>query len=123
MLSAETRALLRRLREHALTLPEAWEDHPWGENVTKVRKKVFVFHGADEGDYRPNLTVKLTDSHDAALAFPEAAPTGYGLGRSGWVTLPVDAADLPPAEVLCDWIEESYRLVAPKTLAARLDAP
>ena len=30
----------------ALGLPEAWEDHPWGETVVKVAKKVFVFFGS-----------------------------------------------------------------------------
>lgn len=34
-----------RLRAYALSLPEAWLDHPWGEDVVKVGKKVFVFFG------------------------------------------------------------------------------
>ncbi len=34
-----------RLMAHGLSLPEAWEDHPWGETALKVRKKVFVFSG------------------------------------------------------------------------------
>ena len=35
------------LREFALTLPGAWDDHPWGETVIKVKKKIFVFLGED----------------------------------------------------------------------------
>ena len=35
------------LLEFALSLPEAHEDHPWGETVVKVRKKIFVFLGED----------------------------------------------------------------------------
>ena len=35
----------RTLLEYALTLPEAWEDHPWGDSVVKVRKKIFLFLG------------------------------------------------------------------------------
>ena len=31
------------LRKYALTFDGAQEAHPWGENVTKVRGKVFVF--------------------------------------------------------------------------------
>src|SRR5262245_32826553 len=106
-----------RIVAFALGLPGAFEDHPWGETVAKVgRGKVFVFFGV-EGSIR--LTIKLDESHGHALALEEAEPTGYGLGRSGWVTLPVAAA---PFEVLCDFIEESYRLVAPKGLVAELDA-
>jgi predicted DNA-binding protein (MmcQ/YjbR family) len=105
-----------RIVAFALELPGAFEDHPWGETVAKVgRGKVFVFFG-DEGSRR--LTVKLDESHGHALALEEAQPTGYGLGRSGWVTLPLAAA---PFDVLCDFVEESYRLVAPRRLVAELD--
>ena len=98
----------------ALTLPEAWEDHPWDETVVKVRTKIFVFLGAER------ITVKLEESHEHALSIDGAAPTGYGLGRAGWVTVPIgDVAE----DVLRDCVEESYRIVAPKRLLAELDAP
>jgi predicted DNA-binding protein (MmcQ/YjbR family) len=111
-----------RLRDFALSLPGAWEDFPWGDRVAKVRKKVFVFLGHDEkDDQEPSLvTVKLVESHGHALAIEGAAPTGYGLGRAGWVNVPVQAKGVTP-ELLCDWIEESYRVVAPKRLVAELD--
>lgn len=111
-------ARLEDLLAHALAFPEAWEDHPWGETVVKVGKKVFVFLGAEEGDLPNRMTVKLPDSADQALDLPGAFPTGYGLGRSGWVTLRLDSA---PGGVLEDWIEESYRTVAPKRLSRQLD--
>ena len=109
--------VIERLLKVGLSYPEAWEDHPWDETVAKVRKKVFVFFGG-----RPKLmTVKLAESHGHALSVEGAEPTGYGLGRSGWVNLPVDAEGLTH-ELLCEWIEESYRIVAPKRLIAQLDA-
>jgi predicted DNA-binding protein (MmcQ/YjbR family) len=105
-----------RIVVFALGLPGAFEDHPWGETVAKVgRGKVFVFFG-QEGSGR--LTVKLDESHGHALALDGAEPTGYGLGPSGWVTVPLEAASF---EVLKDFVEESYRLVAPKRLVAELD--
>lgn len=107
-----------RLLAYALSLPEAVEDHPWDETVAKVRKKVFVFFGGDPT--RNRITVKLVESHGHALSIEDAEPTGYGLGKAGWVTIPVDA-DGVDHELLCDWIEESYRIVAPKRLAASLD--
>jgi predicted DNA-binding protein (MmcQ/YjbR family) len=101
-----------QLVSFALSLPEAWEDHPWGDTVAKVRKKIFVFVGTER------ITVKLDESHMHALSVAGAAPSGYGLGASGWVTVPVDAVAL---DVLRDWVEESYRIVAPKRLVALLN--
>jgi predicted DNA-binding protein (MmcQ/YjbR family) len=117
---ASPRVLRHRLKEFALRLPETWLDHPWGEDVVKVGKKVFVFLGLEDLD-ELLVTVKLEDSHDQALAVPGAEPTGYGLGRSGWVTIPLRDTT-PPAGVLEDWIDESYRRVAPKRLVAELDS-
>jgi predicted DNA-binding protein (MmcQ/YjbR family) len=103
-----------RLLKFAIGLPEAWEDHPWEETVVKVRKKIFLFLGSEA------ISVKLPASAEEALAVDGAAPTGYGLGRAGWVRVPLGPS-APPAVVLCDWIEESYRTVAPKTLSRLLD--
>ena len=107
------------IRDFALSLPEASEDHPWGEDVAKVRGKIFVFLGT-AGAQVPRITVKLAESHGHALSIEGAEPTGYRLGKSGWVTVPIenDGVDLP---LLSDWIEESYRIVAPKRLLAALD--
>lgn len=109
-----------RVRTHALALPEAYEDFPWGERVVKVNKKVFVFLGMDEGPYGAQMSVKLNDSNAQALLVRGAEPTGYGLGRGGWVTVPLGKGS-PPIAVLTDWVEESYRLVAPKRISIALD--
>ena len=107
-----------KLLTFALTLPEAVEDHPWNETVAKVGKKVFVFFVGNPS--RDRITVKLVESHGHALSIEGAEPSGYGLGKAGWVTVPVDAEGLD-VELLCDWIEESYRIVAPKRLVSELD--
>lgn len=105
------------LRTFAFGLPGAWEDHPWGESVAKVDKKVFAFFGTDG---HTSVHLKLPDSGDAALGIPDAKPTGYGLGKAGWVTIPLDG-ELPPMEILREWVEESYRAVATKKRAKELD--
>ena len=107
-----------RALAHALTFPGAWEDHPWGESVVKVGKKIFVFLGSEE---HHGVTVKLLASHAEALSFPGAAPTGYGLGKAGWVTIPF-GENGPGTDLVGDWIDESYRRVATKTLVKQLDA-
>jgi len=112
-------AVRAKLLAFALSLPEAVEDHPWNETVAKAGKKVFVFFGGDPS--RDRITVKLVESHGHALSIEGAEPTGYGLGKAGWVTVPVDAESVE-LDLLCDWIEESYRIVAPKRLVSELDA-
>jgi predicted DNA-binding protein (MmcQ/YjbR family) len=107
-----------RLRAHALSYPEAWEDHPWGETVVKVRGRVFVFFGRPDGGL--SLSVKLPSSAPFAFDLPYCEPTGYGLGRASWITARFRATDPVPVEVLRRWIEESYRAVAPRRLHARI---
>ncbi|MFI5979283.1 MmcQ/YjbR family DNA-binding protein [Streptomyces sp. NPDC051555] len=113
------------VREFALGLPEAREDHPWDPEraVAKVNGKVFVFLGNADGPEPPALSVKLKDEalHAHAMTVPGAAPTGYGLGRSGWVTVPLGQKGSPSAEVVCEWVEESYRTVALKRHVKALD--
>lgn len=103
----------------ALSYPEAWEDFPWEDDcVVKVRKKIFVFLGSSTAE-TPAIGLKLDASLEAALQFDGVEPSGYGLGKHGWVRVPLGA--FVPAELILDWLEESYRLVAPKTLSRRLD--
>ena len=106
------------IRRYALSLPEAIEDFPWGERVAKVKGKVFVFLGADPIAESPmSLSVKLPESGEEALTLPFTKPTGYGLGKSGWITATFAPKEKPPVDVLRSWILESYRAVAPRKLA------
>ena len=107
------------LRKFALGYPEAYEEFPWGERCIKVRKKIFVFMGRDRESLR--VTVKLPRSYGAALLAPFVKPTGYGLGKSGWVTATFAARERVPLDILRDWIDESYRAIAPKKLSAAMD--
>jgi len=118
-------AVRQELRRFAASLPESYEELPWGELVAKVNKKVFVFLGSEPGSpeapARPGMSLKLDESLEAALAVDGTEPTHYGLGKHGWVSVPYASAGGPPVAVMTDWIEESYRLVAPKRLVKLLD--
>ncbi len=105
----------------ALGYPGAREDHPWGERVVKVGRKIFVFLGRD-GEGGLSVTAKLAKSGILALGLPFAEPTGYGLGGSGWVTASFGPREKVPMRMMREWIDESYRAVAPRRLVARLDA-
>ena len=109
-----------RLMKYSLSFPEAWEDHPWEDTVVKVRKKIFVFVGIYEQQL--SLTVKLPESRDYALTLDWTEPTGYGLGKAGWITAHIPLHADVPIDLFEEWIDESYRAVAPKTLVKQLDA-
>ncbi|HEX6737980.1 MAG TPA: MmcQ/YjbR family DNA-binding protein [Vicinamibacteria bacterium] len=118
-----TTATIRRweaeLRKFALGFPEAKEEFPWGHSAFKVRGKVFLFMSSGEkGAEALSLSVKLPESRAVALMLPFAEPTGYGLGRSGWVSAQF-AGGKPPLPMLREWIAESYRAIAPKRLLAQ----
>lgn len=110
---------MERLEAIVAELPEAvrvdvqeWGDHP----TFRVRGKNFVFSSQDAC----SLSFKLTKEEAAAVVAtePGADPSGYGLGRHGWVALDVapDADDEQWAQIR-EWVRTSYILVAPKTLA------
>ena len=82
-----------------------------------------AFLGADPAPGGPiGLSVKLPESGADALDLPFAKPTGYGLGKAGWVSARFEPKDDPPLEILKGWIRESYRAVAPKKLVAELES-
>ncbi|HWH17075.1 MAG TPA: MmcQ/YjbR family DNA-binding protein [Allosphingosinicella sp.] len=117
-MAEDLQSAFETLRRHGLGLPEATEDFPWGHSALKVRNKTFVFLNIAEEEL--SLSVKLPVSRDFALIFDFAEPTGYGLGRSGWVTARFHPTDEPDLDLLMRWIRESYRAVAPKKLSAQL---
>src|SRR5688572_19653006 len=108
------------LRRRGLSLPEAVEEFPWGHSALKVRGKTFVF--LNQSHEELSLSVKLPVSRDFALIFDWAEPTGYGLGRSGWITARFKPEDELDLELLERWIVESYKAVAPKKLGALAEA-
>jgi predicted DNA-binding protein (MmcQ/YjbR family) len=106
------------LRKRALKYPEATEDFPWGHRAFKVKKKMFLILSFDKDVF--NVTMKLPDSGRQAVQLPFAEPTGYGLGKSGWVTASFEPKDVVPVELLAEWMDESYRAIAPKKLVSEL---
>jgi len=111
----------RALRDFSLGYPEAYEDHPWGDTVYKVKGKIFLFMGEWKGTF--GISAKLPLSASVALMLPFAEPTGYGLGKSGWVSARFPPTEEIPLDMLKAWIDESYRAVAPKKLAAQAPQP
>jgi predicted DNA-binding protein (MmcQ/YjbR family) len=107
------------LRQQALAYPETHEEFPWEHRAIKVKGKTFLFMYREETFF--SLSVKLPLSGKAALAFPFASPTGYGLGKSGWITARFDGNADIPLPMLQEWLDESFRAIAPKKLLAQLE--
>jgi predicted DNA-binding protein (MmcQ/YjbR family) len=106
--------VLERIRALCLALPGAVEEIKWGHPNWTVAKKIFAGYGfyAD----RPSLGTKQTLPDQALLCeHPPFFVSPY-VGKHGWVSMWTDGkVDWGMAEEL---ILRSYRLVAPKTLAA-----
>ena len=109
-----TKTPVERITQLALSFPEAYEDHPWGDfPVFKVPpNKVFAFLGVDGEEAR--LTVKVTpEEHEIALLLPFVSVARY-VGRYGWITAAV--TDDETLEAALEWLRESYWLKAPAKL-------
>jgi predicted DNA-binding protein (MmcQ/YjbR family) len=106
----------QKLIRFALTYPEAVLEHPWGHDAVKVKGKMFATFGGAESPKEFSMTVKLPVSSEMALTLPWVEMTGYGLGKSGWVTARLKPGSSFDFETMQGWIDQSYRAVAPKTL-------
>jgi predicted DNA-binding protein (MmcQ/YjbR family) len=101
-----------RIRALALSLPEAYEDSPWGFPVFKVGANR-MFAWLHEGD-PVEVTVKLTrEERDIVELLPYVRKARY-VGRYGWVTACV--TDEESLESALEWVRESYWLRAPAEL-------
>jgi len=114
-------ALVVELRAWGLTLPGAHSKSPWPEHDDlAVKDKTFAYLPAKGRPF--SLSCKLPATGFEALRLPFAEPTGYGLGKSGWVSFNPGEDDIPDIEQLKDWVEESYRAQAPRKLVKEYDA-
>jgi predicted DNA-binding protein (MmcQ/YjbR family) len=106
-----------RLRHICLTLPEATERETWDAPTFRVRDKIFAM----PRDGHPSVWCKAAPGIQEALI--NSDPTHYYLppyvGPKGWIGIRLDG-DLPWDEI-ADHIHDSYRLIAPKRLVARIE--
>ena len=107
-------AMVARLPEAERVDIEAWG----GEPTFRVRGKNFVFAAHDAS----SISVKLPKEEAEAVVAtdPLAEPTGYGLGRHGWVSVTIGKASAARWQQVEEWVRTSYTLVAPKKLARQV---
>jgi predicted DNA-binding protein (MmcQ/YjbR family) len=113
---------LAELRAFGLALPGVHAKSPWpGHDDLAVNNKTFTYLSTPGEPL--SVSCKLPNTAGAALQLPFTSPTGYGLGRSNWVTATFASDDDLPVEMLKAWIDESYRAQAPKKLQKGLPPP
>jgi len=108
------------LRDTALEYPHTEEAHPWGETAIKVKGKTFLFMRLEPTEL--SFSVKLPTTGNQALALPFAKPTEYGMGKHGWVTVRVAKVTKALEAQFIEWLDESFRAVAPKKVLEAYDA-
>lgn len=111
----EPEAFVRRL---CLALPETAEKEAWGDPTFRVREKIFAM--VKRGDGPVSVWCKAAGGFQEMLI--ESDPALYFrppyVGHKGWVGLRLD--DDPDPATVDAAIRQSYRLIAPKKLAALL---
>ncbi len=107
-----------RIRELALSLPETYEDEPWGHPVFKVADNR-MFASMSEDGRTVLLTVKLTaEEREIAHLLPYVSRARY-VGRYGWIT--AEVTDDESLEAALEWVRESYWLKAPAELRGAVE--
>lgn len=114
---------LLRLRSICTALPEVTERQSHGEPAWFVRgKKMFVTYADHHHDDR--LAFWCAAPAGAQDAFVDLDPRRYFVppyvGGRGWLGVYLD---VPPVDwaAVEDIVEDAYRVIAPRTLLARLD--
>jgi predicted DNA-binding protein (MmcQ/YjbR family) len=114
---ASVKAVKAALRKHALTFDGARLDHPWGEDVVKVKGKVFIFLGRPDDTSEWLMGVKLARSLLYARSRADVEAMRYALGKSGWCSVKRPKTGSVDMRLMKAWIAESYEAVAPKKKA------
>ena len=121
--------LLDRVRQLALALPETHEREShgapgWRAGSEKSGKYFAYFNDQHHGSEHIAVLVK-TGSMDELLGLVEAQPHAYFkpayYGASGWIGVILNRPGLDWDHV-ADWLERSWRAVAPKRLTALMNA-
>ena len=125
-MTSRASAYAARVRGVALSLPQAYEDDPWGFPVFKVANNRLFAWMIETGDAL-DVTVKMTDEErPLAFTLPFVRLASH-VGRYGWITASVSNDEM--LELALDWLQESWwlrapvrvrRLVAPSTADVRL---
>jgi predicted DNA-binding protein (MmcQ/YjbR family) len=101
---------IESFRNYCLSRKGATEDFPFDNNtlVYKVMGKMFAL--ADVQDFTSiNLKVEPESGTELRERYPSVLE-GYHMNKKHWITVLMDGA--VPDRLICQWIDDSYHLVA-----------
>lgn len=121
--------LLARVRELALALPEAHERESHGSpgfRVGSEKSGKFFAYFSDQHHGTPHISLLVKcGSMDELDGLVEAQPQAYHkpayYGASGWIGVILNRPDVD-WEAVDDWLQRSWRAVAPPRLTRLMDA-
>lgn len=103
---------LEQLRAFALSLPEVGEGDSCVNRKFFAGKKNFLFLGEKPDSWSIRLRIP-PERFDEADAF-DCRP-----GSIGWLKMELGSGEEAPP-IVCEWVVESYKLLAPKKLVKQL---
>jgi hypothetical protein len=120
----KTSAILKRVREICLSLPETTEKEAWSAPTFRVKKKMFaMFLNQHHGDGRVALWLDAPPGDQELLVGVD--PVRFFVppyqGPFGWIGVRVDLD--PDWDEVRELVVDAWRTSAPKALLPRLDAP
>jgi hypothetical protein len=115
---------IARLRKLCLALPEAHEVEAWGEPTFRVKNKIFAMYASannHHGGGRHAVWCKAAPVNQRLMvdAEPDRFFVPPYVGPSGWIGVWLEGK--VDWEELSDLLKDSYRMIAPKKLLARLE--
>jgi len=113
------RSPTERLRALCLALPQAVEKEAWGDPTFRIRDRIFAM--VKTGDGRLSVWLKAPDGAQEVLigADPDRFFRPPYVGPKGWIGVRLDnEPDWDETDAL---VRRSFRLIAPKRIAALLD--
>ena len=113
--------ILERIRSICLPLPEAVESEAFGAPTFQIRtKNLAMLHG-----YQAPPSAWCKAGPGAQEAYVGSEPERYFrppyLGGNGWIGIWLNPEVDPDWDEIEEIVKESYRLIAPKRLAAQVE--
>ncbi|HXT35795.1 MAG TPA: MmcQ/YjbR family DNA-binding protein [Chloroflexota bacterium] len=110
---------LARLRAICLGLPEAIERETWGRPTFRIKEKIFAMMAGEHGVEAVWCKAPVGIQEILVGSDPERFFRPPYVGPKGWIGVRLDVE--VDWEELTGFLEDSYRLIAPRRLAGLLD--